>query len=149
MTKREGRFSDRPAHGHPATAAPDADVSAVTVFTVDDQRVFRDLARLVLQTTPGFRSVGEAASGEDALAAIERSRPQLVLVDVRMPGIGGIETARRISSAYPDTIVVLISIEDPVDVPSAAEACGAAALVRKQDFGATLLRDIWETFGGR
>jgi two-component system, NarL family, invasion response regulator UvrY len=125
------------------------DNPAVSVLTVDDQLVFRDLARLVLQTTPGFRSVGEAASGEQALEMVDELKPQLVLVDVRMPGIGGIETARRICAAHPEAVVVLISIEDPVDLPSAAEASGAVALVRKQDFGATLLRDLWAAHGAK
>ena len=116
-------------------------------MTVDDQPVFRDLARLVLQTTPGFRSVGELASGEEALAMIDELRPQLALVDVRMPGIGGIETARRISAAHPEIVVVLISMEDPVDLPSAAMSSGAAALVRKQDFGAVLLQELWSAHG--
>jgi two-component system, NarL family, invasion response regulator UvrY len=121
----------------------------VGVLTVDDQAVFRDLARLVLQTTPGFRSVGEAATGEDALALVAELGPDLVIVDVRMPGIGGIEAARRISAAHPDVVVVLISTEDPADLPSAAEDSGADALVRKQDFGAALLRDLWATHGTR
>ena len=116
-------------------------------MTVDDQPVFRDLARLVLQTTPGFRSVGELASGEEALAMIDELRPQLALVDVRMPGIGGIETARRISAAHPEIVVVLISVEDPVDLPSAAMSSGAVALVRKQDFGAMLLQELWSAHG--
>lgn len=120
----------------------------MTVLVVDDQAVFRDLARLVLRTTPGFRSVGEVGSGEEALEMIGEVEPELVLVDVRMPGMGGIEAARRISAEHPETVVVLISLEEPVDLPSAADACGAAALVRKQDFGAALLRDLWEAHGG-
>ena len=70
-----------------------------------------------------------------------------MLVDVRMPGIGGIETARRITAAHPEIVVVLISIEDPVDLPAAAMSSGAVALVRKQDFGAGLLQELWSTHG--
>lgn len=135
--------------GSAAPAQGDPGVEPVGVLTVDDQPVFRDLARLVLQTTPGFRSVGEFASGEEALAAIDELKPQLVLVDVRMPGIGGIETARRISAAHPEIVVVLISVEDPVDLPSAAMSSGAVALVRKQDFGAVLLHELWSAHGKR
>ena len=113
----------------------------------DDQAVFRDLARLVLKATNGFESVGEAASGEEALELIDELHPQLVLVDVRMPGIGGIETARRISVSHSEIVVVLISIEDPGDLPSVAEESGAMALVRKQDFGPTMLRDLWARYG--
>ena len=115
----------------------------VRVLTVDDQAVFRRVANDVIVATLGFEAIGEAECGEDAVTAVERLRPDLVLLDVRMPGIGGIEAARRITSAHPDTVVVLISIEDPDEVSHAVRGSGAAALVRKQDFGPALLRNIW------
>ena len=76
----------------------------VRVLTVDDQAVFRGIAREVIDATPGFESVGEAASGEEALAAVDRLDPQLVLLDVRMPGLDGIEVARRLRATHPDTL---------------------------------------------
>src|SRR5215212_7532606 len=88
----------------------------VSVLTVDDQDVFRRVAHDVIVATPGFEPVGEVCSGEEALGAVQRLHPDLVLLDVRMPGMGGVETARRISSSHPDTVVVLISIEDPENV---------------------------------
>jgi DNA-binding NarL/FixJ family response regulator len=115
----------------------------VRVLTVDDQAVFRRVAKDVIVATLGFEAIGEAESGEDAVTAAERLRPDLVLLDVRMPGIGGIEAARRITTAHPDTVVVLISIEDPDEVSHTVRGSGAAALVRKQDFGPALLRRIW------
>jgi two-component system, NarL family, invasion response regulator UvrY len=119
----------------------------VTVLTVDDQVVFRDAARDVISATDGFESVGDAGTGEEALAAVERLRPDLVLLDVRMPGCGGIEAARRITAAHPETVVVLISIEDSDEFSEGAHTAGAAALVRKQDFGPAMLRSIWEAHG--
>jgi DNA-binding NarL/FixJ family response regulator len=139
----------RSSSGDRVSADPAGEAAVVKVLTVDDKLVFRNLARLVLRTTPGFESVGEAASGEEALELVDRVKPQLVIVDVRMPGMGGIETARRISAAHPETTVVLISIEDPGDLPSAAEQAGAVALVRKQDFGPAMLRDLWQKHGRR
>jgi DNA-binding NarL/FixJ family response regulator len=121
----------------------------VSVLTVDDQDVFRRVAHDVIVATPGFQSVGEVGSGEEALEAVERLRPDLVLLDVRMPGIGGVEAARHITASHPETVVVLISIEDLEVFHPDAEACGAAALVRKQDFGPTLLRSIWEEHGAQ
>ena len=76
-----------------------------------------------------------------------RLRPDLVLLDVRMPGMGGIEAARRIRETYPGTVVVLITIEDSDEFAEDARASGAAALVRKQDFGPALLRSIWDAHG--
>ena len=125
----------------------ETEVRVVRVLTVDDQVVFRHAARDVIGATAGFESVGDAGSGEEAVAAVERLRPDLVLLDVRMPGIGGIEAARRITEAHPGTVVVLISIEDSDEFAEDARACGAAALVRKQDFGPALLRSIWEAHG--
>jgi DNA-binding NarL/FixJ family response regulator len=115
----------------------------VRVLTVDDQAVFRGIAREVIDATPGFESVGEAASGEDALAAVDRLAPHLVLLDVRMPGLDGIEVARRLHATHPDTLLVLISIEDSIDLPSAARVADSVPLVRKQDFGPRLLKRIW------
>ena len=107
----------------------------IRVLTVDDQAVFRGIAREVIDATPGFEAVGEAASGEEALEAVARLAPQLVLLDVRMPGLDGIEVARRLRVTHPDTVLVLISIEDWLDHPSAAQIAERVPLVRKQDFG--------------
>jgi two-component system invasion response regulator UvrY len=117
--------------------------NGVGVVTVDDQQVFRSVAREVIEATAGFTSFGEACSGEEALEVICERQPQLVLVDVRMPGMDGIETARRIKEESPDVVVVLISIEEQGNVPATVSSSGAAALVRKQDFGPRLLRRLW------
>src|SRR3954469_20948386 len=107
----------------------------VGVLIVDDQPYFRGAAREVLRALPGFHAVAEAASGPEAVAAVGELHPELVLLDVRMPGMDGIEAARQIKAGHPRTVVVLISIEDGAGIPSTASSCGAAALVRKQDFG--------------
>ena len=116
------------------------------MLTVDDQALFRGVARDVIDATPGFVAIGEAASGAEALEAVERLSPQLVLLDVRMPGMDGIEVARRLVATHPETVVVLISIEEGIDVPSAAQL-DTVPLVRKQDFGPRLLRRLWKEHG--
>ena len=118
----------------------------VRVLTVDDQAIFRGVARDVIDATPGFESVGEATSGEEALEAVERLSPDFVLLDVRMPGMGGIEVAQRLAATHPEIVVALISIEERIDVPSAAQV-DTVPLVRKQDFGPRLLRRLWSEHG--
>jgi two-component system invasion response regulator UvrY len=122
-------------------AAPAQD--RVGVLAVDDQPIFLDVARDVVAATPGFRWVGGAGSGEEALDAILDLEPELVLMDVRMPGMDGIETAQRVSERHPDVVVVLVSVEESPAIAPAIEASGAAALVRKQEFGPAMLRRLW------
>lgn len=121
----------------------------VRVVTVDDQAIFRATARDVVDATPGFTSLGEFGSGEEALVAVADLDPELVLVDVRMPGMDGVETTRQIKSTRSSTVVVLISVEDRVDLPEDVATSGAATLVSKRDFGPALLRSLWLHYGGR
>ena len=119
----------------------------MSVLTVDDQPFFRVAAREVIDATPGFVVVGEACSGAEALGAIDELEPQLVLVDVRMPEMDGIETTRQIKAAHPDITVILISIEDVPNLPTDAHTAGAATFVRKQNFRPAELRRLWSVHG--
>jgi DNA-binding NarL/FixJ family response regulator len=117
------------------------------VLTVDDHVEFRDVARDVIDATWGFESCADATCGEDALVAVDQCHPDLVLLDVRMPGIGGIETARRISAAHPEVLVVLVSVAEATDLPATVQQSGAAALVRKHDIRPDTLRALWIAHG--
>jgi DNA-binding NarL/FixJ family response regulator len=122
--------------------------SPVGVLIVDDQLVFRHAARDVIEAAaPDFVLLGEASSGEHALAAMGDLHPDLVLVDVRMAGMDGIETARRVHAEHPEAVVILVSIEEPLNLPAAVGFCGASDLVRKQDFRPALLRRLWQLHG--
>ena len=120
----------------------------VGVLVVDDQTPFRRVALDVVEATPGFEPLGGAASGEEALALVAELSPELILLDVRMPVMDGIETARRLSVEHPGGVVVLISIDEPAELPQEVESCGAKALIRKQDFGSLALRRLWDAHGG-
>jgi len=117
----------------------------VGVLIVDDHEVFRDALQELIAAAPGFVLVGEACSGEESLRAIELLSPQLVLMDVTMPGMGGIAATRAILNRYPDIVVVLISVDDPSLHPGAGDLEGAVTCARKQDLRPNQLSQVWET----
>ena len=131
----------------PITENPN-DRSFVGVLTVDDQAIFRSVARDVIEATPGFVPLAEAASGPEAVALAAELRPDLVLLDVRMPEMDGLEAAARIHSAAPNATIVLLSTEEYEGTRS-VRSCGASAFVRKQAFGPVALRALWADHGGR
>jgi two-component system, NarL family, invasion response regulator UvrY len=119
----------------------------VGVLLVDDHPQFREAARDLVEATPGFESLGEAGSGEEALKLVDELDPALVLLDVGLPGMDGIETARNITSVEPHPTVFLVSMDDLADQPASIESCGAATFVRKRDLCSAALRDLWAEHG--
>ena len=117
----------------------------VSVLIVDDQMPFRAVARTVVGLTDGFTVAGEAESGEDAVAQVAATTPDLVLMDINLPGISGIEATRRIHAANPSVSVILLSTYDETDLPADAREVGALAYVHKEDFGPSVMRDLWDT----
>jgi two-component system, NarL family, invasion response regulator UvrY len=142
---RPGEGGGRPvsgngAHRHRGDPEPTGPVGVLAVD--DDPRCLR-LAAAVVRATPGFDFVGGAASGEEAVTLAARLRPHLVLMDVRMPGIGGIEAARRITEgAAADTTVVLMSA-DPTLLRAEDLPAAAAGVVRKERLSPRALRELW------
>ena len=113
------------------------------VLVADDHADFRRAARTVVEATMGFEVVGEAASGEEALALVERLSPNLVLMDVRMPGIGGIAAARVLAASRPQITTILLSTYAAKDVPAQALTCGAAGYLPKAELGPRALRTVY------
>jgi DNA-binding NarL/FixJ family response regulator len=114
-----------------------------TVFCVDDQAVFRAALREVIAATPGLRQVGEAASAEAAVAAVEALRPDLVLMDIHMPGLDGFQAARIIADRRRDVVVILTSA-DRVEPPRwFAARRGEIAVLPKQELCPRALLDLW------
>lgn len=124
-----------------------AAIDTVSVLIVDDQAPFRSVARTVVGLAPGFEVAGESESGEDAVSKARALAPDLVLMDINLPGISGIEATRQIMSADPRTVVVLLSTYREEDVPADARTCGAARYVHKEDFGPRVVREAWEEYG--
>ena len=92
---------------------------------------------------------GEASSGPEAIELVEVLQPELVLMDINMPEMNGIEATRRIVSAHPDVVVFLCSTYDVEDLPPGAADSGASAYVNKERFGAETLRQLWAAPGFR
>jgi DNA-binding NarL/FixJ family response regulator len=126
--------------------AQDTAETPVQVLVVDDQERFRTVLRDLVDGLDGMAVAGEASSGEGALAAAEQLRPQLVVMDVRMPGMGGIEATRRLVDEHPDTVVLLVSV-DGADESERIRACGAAAFLPKQRLSRSALADFWREHG--
>lgn len=125
------------------TRSIDGGQSDVTVLAADDHDAFLRVVSELVQLTPGFTLAAVARSGEEAVALVAEQPPNIVLMDVRMPGIGGIEAARLIGSDHAATVVVLVSVDDVDALPRAARSCGAAAIVRKIDLRPDTLREVW------
>jgi two-component system, NarL family, invasion response regulator UvrY len=139
--------------GSPSGSRSDASTdrppaATVTVLAVDDQPIFLRAAQQLVADTPGFEHVGEATSGPDALELAAAVHPDLVLLDVRMPGMDGIETARRMIALDLHAVVVLVSLEEIPDLPASLAKVGAAVHLRKQDLSTSALQEIWAAHGG-
>jgi DNA-binding NarL/FixJ family response regulator len=119
------------------------DGGGVSVLIVDDQRPFRMAAGAVVKVTPGFRVVGEASSGEEAVKVVPSLSPDLVLMDINMERMSGIEATRKIVTEMPNVAVILLSTYDEADLPGDARTCGAIAYVHKERFGPDELERLW------
>ncbi|MGZ8579622.1 MAG: response regulator [Actinomycetota bacterium] len=115
----------------------------VRVLIVDDQEPFRLAARMVVEATEGFDVVGESETGEESVTMAAELTPDLVLMDVNLPGINGLDATRQILASS-DTVVVLLlsTYEEEEYAPRAAE-CGAAAYIPKAVFGPDRLEEAW------
>ena len=119
----------------------------VQVLLVDDQAAFRRAAARVLARLPGFEMVGEAETGEASVEAARRLLPDLVLMDIHLSGIDGLEATRRILADATGTtwrpVVFLLSTYEPAEYAAQTAACGAAAYLPKAEFGPVSLRAAW------
>jgi two-component system, NarL family, invasion response regulator UvrY len=119
----------------------------VSVMIVDDQPPFREAARAVLARVQGFDLVAEVESGEAAVAASAELEPDLVLMDINMGRLDGIEATRLIIGARPETKVILVSTYPIDDLPPAARSSGAVAYVNKDELSPRVVRRLWEAGG--
>jgi len=117
---------------------------SVKVLIVDDQAPFREAARAVVEATDGFAVVGESETGEASVSATRQLHPDLVLMDVNLPGINGLQATREILKDSNGVVVVLLlsTYEEEEYGPKAAE-CGASAYIPKSKFEPDRLSAAW------
>jgi DNA-binding NarL/FixJ family response regulator len=120
----------------------------ISVLIADDHRLFREALRVVLERE--CEVVGEAASGEEAVTLAARTRPNIVLLDVGMPGVGGLNAAHRLAKEAPASKVVILSQHDDEEyVIEAMVEAGAAGYLVKTDAAAELLSALRAVAAGR
>jgi DNA-binding NarL/FixJ family response regulator len=120
-------------------------VAGVRVLVVDDQTLFLRAMISVVEETSGFEVVGQASSGEESLVVAAELRPDLVLMDVNLPGIDGLEATRLLLAGPCPPVVVLLSTYDEDAGVTFIVDSGAVAYVTKSTFGPDRLEDVWSS----
>jgi DNA-binding NarL/FixJ family response regulator len=118
----------------------------IRVMLVDDHDLVREGIRQIIDREPGIAVLGEAESGDRALQLLERLHPDVVLLDVRMPGISGIETTRRIRAAFPTVRVLILTAY--ADYAVEAFRAGASGFVLKSARSSELIAALRSVFAG-
>ena len=111
----------------------------VRVLLVDDQPLFRDVARAMLERDGRFEVVGEASDGARAVEKVGECAPDVVLMDINMPVMTGLQATRRIKARHPDQNIILTSITGETDFSDMAEKAGALAFIEKRNLSSSIL----------
>ena len=124
------------------------DAPVIRVVVVDDHALHRDGTRQILDAYPDLEVVGDANSGEVALAVINKLRPDVVLMDIRLPGMNGIEVTRRLTRDLPGVRVLMVSAYDEDEYVRGALEAGAAGYLSKTAPGKELVQAVRAVAGG-
>ena len=125
-----------------------AAASEITCLIVDDHEVVREGLRLSLSRAPHIRVIGEAGDGESAVALAERRKPDVVIMDVRMPGMDGLEATKLMTEKVPETSVLIFTAYSERSLLSRGLESGAKGYILKEAPHQTLLRAIEKVAGG-
>jgi two-component system response regulator NreC len=119
------------------------------ILLADDHALIRRGARGVLQSQQGWRVVGEAGNGIEAVQKAKRLKPDLAIVDISMPELDGVQVTRQIREAVPSTKVLVLTMHESDQVVESALDAGAHGYVLKSDLTACLVKAVKEVSGGR
>jgi DNA-binding NarL/FixJ family response regulator len=123
-------------------------LGSVSVLAVDDHPRFLDAVQAVVEAAPGFDWAGGVSSGEEALAAAAREEPDMMLVDVNMPGMDGYELQRQLRRSHPRTVVALISAQHPDELPRHGDASTVGEVLPKENLRPAWLGEFWRSHRG-
>jgi two-component system, NarL family, invasion response regulator UvrY len=120
----------------------------ISVLLVDDHKLMRTGIKFILDDTADIRVVGEASSGEEALERARVLKPNVILMDVSMPGIGGLEATRKLAMSLPDTRVIVLSAQTAEPYPMRLMEAGAAGYLTKDSAGDEIVTAIRRVLAG-
>ncbi len=126
----------------------DQSSSFLRVLVVDDNEPFRQFVCSILNTRPGLQIVGEASNGLEAVQKAEELQPDLILLDISLPGLNGIEAGRRIRKLSPESKILFVSQESSADVVQEALSIGGLGYVNKAQAGADLISAVEASLRG-
>lgn len=120
----------------------------ISIVVADDHGIVREGLRRMLEAEPDLKVCGEAENGTEVLEAVSRSHPDIVVLDITMPGVGGLETLERLRSDHPDTKVILLSVHDDPPLVQSAIGLRADGYVLKDGRAAEIVTAIREVMRG-
>ena len=127
------------------SAAPPVNDDRVGVLVVDDCAEARAAIGNAVVETNSFELVGSVGSGDEALDAVRRLDPELVLLDVRMPGLNGPQTCSLIRASGARAVVILVSAHPRPELPDSVDTCGARAVLYKGEVSPRRLEALWQS----
>jgi DNA-binding NarL/FixJ family response regulator len=113
-----------------------------TIILADDHTLIREGIRKIIETASGLKVVGEARDGHQLLRKVKKHNPDMVIMDISMPGMRGIEAAREVKARYPATRILILSMHKNEEFLSLALEAGADGYLLKEDTGESLLQAI-------
>jgi DNA-binding NarL/FixJ family response regulator len=120
----------------------------IQVLLTDDHHLFREGLARILKDAPNIELVGCATSGEEAIELMKIQNPDVVMMDINMPGMGGLEAARRIHISHPDTRILMLTISEQEDDLFTAVRIGARGYILKNSTSKELLDGIRQVYEG-
>lgn len=120
----------------------------ITIILADDHPLLRDALRGVLEKQPDFKVIAEADNGEEAIILVEKLKPDIIIMDISMPKINGIETTKIIKTKYPNTAVLVLTVHNDSEHILGILEVGAAGYLTKSVFGSEVIHAIRSIVSG-